>query len=255
MERTIDLNCDMGESFGAYTFGEDEALMKSITSANIACGGHAGDPNIMAYTVKLAKENGVSTGAHPGFPDLSGFGRRMIDFSPEEIYQMVIYQIGALHAFCRVHNVRMNHVKPHGAMYNLAAKNRDVAKAIAKAVADFDQELILFGLAGSYLLDEGEQAGLSVASEVFADRTYQDDGSLTPRNVEGALIETTQQAVEQVKQMLTEGVVTSIQGKHIPIKADTICVHGDGPSAVTFVKELNVALQEEGITTASIKAT
>lgn len=247
MNRTVDLNCDMGESFGAYTFGADEQLMQHITSANIACGAHAGDPNVMEDTVKLAKQNGVAIGAHPGYPDLAGFGRRKIELTDVEIYSHVLYQIGALHAFCKAQDVPMHHVKAHGELYNVAAKKKHVAHAIAKAVADFDQNLILYGLAGSYLVEEGKRLGLRVASEVFADRTYQEDGSLTPRNTPGALIESVDQAVKQVKGMLTEGHVTSVKGKSLPIQADTICVHGDGTSAVPFVRELTTALQAEGI--------
>ncbi|GAQ19176.1 lamB/YcsF family protein [Oceanobacillus picturae] len=247
MNRTVDLNCDMGESFGVYTFGADEQLMKHITSANIACGAHAGDPNVMEDTVKLAKQNGVAIGAHPGYPDLAGFGRRKIELTDVEIYRHVLYQIGALHAFCKAQEVPMHHVKAHGALYNVAAKKKHVAHAIAQAVADFDQNLILYGLAGSYLVEEGKHLGLRVASEVFADRTYQEDGSLTPRNTPGALIETVDQAVKQVKGMLTEGHVTSVKGKILPIQADTVCVHGDGASAVRFVRELKTALQAEEI--------
>ncbi|WP_042223042.1 5-oxoprolinase subunit PxpA [Oceanobacillus manasiensis] len=242
----------MGEGFGTYSFGADEQIIKHITSANIACGAHAGDPNIMSDTVKLAKDHGVAIGAHPGFPDIAGFGRRMIDLSDKEIYRQVLYQIGALNAFCQVHGVPLHHVKPHGAMYNVAAKDKRVATAIAQAVSDFDQNLILYGLAGSYLIQEGKRAGLRVASEVFADRTYQEDGSLTPRNTPGALIKTVDQAVKQVREMLSEGMVMTVQGKNIPIQADTICVHGDGASAVSFVKELTSALQQQSITKASI---
>ncbi|AVQ99904.1 lactam utilization protein LamB [Oceanobacillus iheyensis] len=247
MNRRVDLNCDMGESFGAYSFGADEQLMKHITSANIACGAHAGDPNVMEDTVKLAKQNGVAIGAHPGYPDLAGFGRRKIELKDVEIYRHVLYQIGALHAFCKAQGVPMHHVKAHGALYNVAAKKKHVAHAIAQAVADFDQNLILYGLAGSYLVEEGKRLGLRVASEVFADRTYQEDGSLTPRNTPGALIDSVDQAVKQVMGMLTEGHVTSVERKSIPIQADTVCVHGDGASAVQFVRELTTALQAEGI--------
>ena len=167
----IDINCDMGESFGAYTIGADEEMMDLISSANIACGMHAGDPNVMEQSVRLAKQKGVSIGAHPGFPDLSGFGRRMMDVTEEDVYRLIIYQIGALHAFCVVHDVRMNHVKPHGALYNLAARDYRVAKAIAKAVYDFDSSLILVGLANSEIITAGRDVGLTVAAEAFADRT------------------------------------------------------------------------------------
>lgn len=247
MEKRIDLNCDMGESFGAYTFGNDEKLMKYITSANIACGAHAGDPTVMDQTVRLAKYHDVKIGAHPGFPDLTGFGRRMIDMSPDEIYRLVVHQIGGLQAFCNVHNVKMQHVKPHGALYNFAARDIETADAIARAVHDVDPSLILFGLAGSELVRAGRDAGLRIASEVFADRTYQPDGSLTPRSQECALIDNADAAVNQVKRMIQDGVVEAVNGDIVPIEADTVCVHGDGAYAVAFASKLRDALSEDGI--------
>ncbi|MFB4167790.1 LamB/YcsF family protein [Virgibacillus sp. JSM 102003] len=247
MAKRIDLNCDMGESFGAYKIGSDEKLLEFVTSANIACGAHAGEPNVMDRTVRLAKEHHVSVGAHPGFPDIAGFGRRMIDFSPDEIYRMVVHQIGGLQAFCTVHGVQMQHVKPHGAMYNLAAKNRDVADAVARAVYDVDSRLVLFGLAGSELLAAGREVGLRVASEVFADRTYQADGSLTPRGRTDALIRDVDAAVLQVEHMVEEGVVRAVTDEMVDIEADTICVHGDGEHAVTFVEKLRAMLERAGI--------
>ncbi|MFC4557567.1 LamB/YcsF family protein [Virgibacillus kekensis] len=252
MEKRIDLNCDMGESFGAYTIGADKELMEHITSANIACGAHAGDPNVMDRTVSLAKEYGVGVGAHPGFPDIEGFGRRMIDFSADEIYRMVVHQIGSLQAFCAVHDVPMQHVKPHGALYNFAAKNWEAADAVARAVRDVNPDLILFGLAGSELLAAGRNAGLKVASEVFADRTYQPDGSLTPRGQDNALIERTEDAVEQVKQMVNDGQVRAVNGEMIDIMADTICVHGDGPHAAEFAEKLRAMLEEDGVEVCSV---
>lgn len=243
MVKSMDLNCDMGESFGTYTFGADEQLLAHISSANIACGSHAGDPNVMEQTVQLAKQNHVAVGAHPGFPDIAGFGRRMIEFSPEEIYRFVVYQVGALEAFCKIHEVKMQHVKPHGALYNLAARDRNVAKAIAQAMYDVDDALILYGLAGSELMDAGRKAGLDVASEVFADRTYQPDGSLTPRNDAEAMIVELDTAVAQVERMIDDGVVEAVNGELINIEADTICVHGDSPHAVTFAGELRQALE------------
>lgn len=243
----IDLNCDMGESFGAYTIGADERLLEHITSANIACGFHAGDPHVIDKTVALAKEYHVAVGAHPGFPDIAGFGRRMIDFSPDEIYRFVVYQIGALQAFCQIHDVRMQHVKPHGALYNLAGYDRQAADAIARAVYDIDSNLILYGLAGSELLAAGRHAGLSVASEVFADRTYQPGGSLTSRRQIGALIEDVDVAVKQVERMIREGVVEAVNGELVQIEADTVCVHGDGAYAVRFVGKLREALKLAGV--------
>lgn len=238
----MDLNCDMGESFGAYTFGADEQLLAHITSANIACGSHAGEPNVMDRTVQLAKQYHVAVGAHPGFPDIAGFGRRMIEFSPDEIYRFVIYQVGALQAFCKIHNVRMQHVKPHGALYNVAVHDRDTADAIARAVYDLDDSLILYGLAGGELLDAGRAAGLRVASEVFVDRTYQPDGSLTPRKHANAMIGDLDIAVAQVERMVNEGVVKAINGELVAIEADTVCIHGDGPHAVSFAGKLSHAL-------------
>ncbi|MFD1037042.1 LamB/YcsF family protein [Virgibacillus byunsanensis] len=247
MKKRIDLNCDMGESFGAYTFGADEELMKYITSANVACGYHAGDPNVMNRTVQLAKDHGVSAGAHPGFPDIAGFGRRLIEFSPEEIYRLIAYQVGALQAFCKIHHVNMNHVKPHGALYNYATRDRAAADAIADAVYDIDPNLVLFGLAGSTLIEAGREKGLKVASEVFADRTYQTDGSLTSRNETGALIDDVDTAVKQVERMVSDGVVQAVNGDLVNIEADTVCVHGDGPQAVNFVRKLRKALDKAGV--------
>ncbi len=252
MGRRIDLNCDMGESFGTYTIGADADLMQHITSANIACGAHAGDPDVMDRTVRLAKKHGVAIGAHPGFPDLAGFGRRMIDFSPEEIYRTVVYQVGGLQAFCNVHQVKMQHVKPHGALYNLAARDRATADAIAQAVYNVDSSLIVYGLAGSELLTAGRERGLRVGSEVFADRTYQPDGSLTPRKESGALIEHVTTAIQQVEQMVKSGVAKAVDGTLIEIEADTVCVHGDGTHAVKFAKELRKALDAGGISVRAI---
>lgn len=243
----IDLNCDMGESFGTYTIGADEHLLEHITSANIACGSHAGDPHVMDKTVGLAKKYHVAVGAHPGFPDIAGFGRRMIDFSPDEIYRFVVYQIGALQAFCYIHDVKMQHVKPHGALYNLAVYDLQAADAIARAVYDLDSNLILYGLAGSELLAAGRDRGLTVASEVFVDRTYQPDGSLTPRKQEDALIEDVDVAVKQVDRMVRDGVVEAVNGELVRIEADTVCVHGDSVHAVRFVKKLREALDTRGV--------
>jgi 5-oxoprolinase (ATP-hydrolysing) subunit A len=252
MEKGIDLNCDMGEGYGVYSFGYDEDLMKVITSANIACGAHAGDPHVMERTVKLAKENNVAIGAHPGYPDLAGFGRRFLEYSPEEIYRLVVYQIGSLQAFCQIHHVKMTHVKAHGALYNAAAKKREVADAIAQAVKDLDDSLILYGLAGSELIAAGKRLGLAVASEVFADRTYQADGTLTPRSNPNALIQDFNQAIEQVKQMVLKSTVTANDGTVISLEADTVCVHGDNPHAIQFASQLHEALRNEGIVVRSL---
>lgn len=243
----IDLNSDLGESFGAYKIGNDQEVLKYITSANIACGYHAGDHNVMMDTVKAAQKFGVQIGAHPGFPDLSGFGRRDMFLSSKEIYNLVVYQIGALAAVCKVSGTSLSHVKPHGALYNMAAKNLDIAQAIAAAVADVDSSLVLFALAGSELSRAGEEKGLLVAQEVFADRTYQPDGTLTSRQQENAMIHDSDLAIKRVIRMINESKVTAVDGTDINIKADTICVHGDGPQALEFVTQLKKALLLENI--------
>jgi 5-oxoprolinase (ATP-hydrolysing) subunit A len=238
----IDLNCDLGESFGTYSKGNDEKILEHITSANIACGFHAGDPQIMLKTVQLAIKNNVKIGAHPGYPDLQGFGRRIIEIPPEEVYSLVLYQIGALSAIVQSQGGRLSHVKPHGALYNRAAKDKETARAIAKAAADFDSGLTLFGLANSELITAGREAGLSTASEVFADRTYQSDGSLTPRSQEGAVIHDEGQALKQVVNMVKEHKVLSVDGTEIKIVPDTICLHGDNEKALIFAEKIIQAL-------------
>lgn len=243
----VDLNCDMGESFGAYTIGADEALLAAVTSANIACGFHAGDPGVMRKAVRAAIAAGVSVGAHPGLPDLAGFGRRNMDISPEEAFDLVTYQIGALDAFVQQEGGRLHHVKPHGALYNMAAVSRPLADAIAAAVYRFDPSLVLYGLSGSELLAAGREAGLVTASEVFADRTYQRDGSLTPRRQPGAVITDMEQSIRQVIRMVKEGNVMSLDGAEVPLKADTVCIHGDGAGAAAFAAELGRRLKAEGI--------
>ncbi|MCR4630592.1 MAG: 5-oxoprolinase subunit PxpA, partial [Treponema sp.] len=200
----IDLNCDLGESFGNYKIGMDEEVIKYISSANIACGFHASDPLVMAKTVLLAKEQGVSIGAHPGYPDLVGFGRRNMNVSPEDLKAMVQYQIGALNAFCKANGVKMNHVKPHGAMYNMAAKDEKLALAIAAGIAEVDDSLILLGLSGSELLKAANQVGLKCANEVFADRAYEEDGSLVARTKAGAVITNEDEVIERVIKMIKE---------------------------------------------------
>ncbi|MFC0560250.1 5-oxoprolinase subunit PxpA [Halalkalibacter alkalisediminis] len=251
--KSVDLNCDLGESFGTFVVGQDKLILEHITSANIACGYHAGDHNVMSKTVKMAKEKGVSIGAHPGFPDLLGFGRRVIQTDPTDIYHFVVYQISALKGFCQIHDVDMNHVKPHGALYNVAAKDPLIAEAIAKAVYDTDRSLVLFGLSGSELIKAGSQIGLTVANEVFADRTYQPDGTLTPRTHNNALIHNIEEAVEQVLTMVKTSTVLAVDGSIIPLQADTICVHGDGPSALDFAKKLQEVLVKEGVKICEVK--
>jgi 5-oxoprolinase (ATP-hydrolysing) subunit A len=243
----VDLNCDMGESFGAYRIGSDEAILTYITSANIACGFHAGDPGTMRRTVKLALEHGVMIGAHPGLPDLQGFGRRNMAISPQEAYDLVVYQVGALQGFVQAEGGAMQHVKPHGALYNMAAANPELARAIAEAVYRVNPELYLVGLAGSQLVTQGEKTGLRVKREVFADRTYQQDGALTPRSQPDALITDDEQAVAQVIRMVKEGKVTTRQGTDIEIAAETVCIHGDGPHALAFARNIRESLEASGI--------
>ncbi|MGG1676803.1 LamB/YcsF family protein [Neobacillus sp. NRS-1170] len=245
--KVIDLNCDLGEGFGAYKIGNDQEVLNYISSANIACGFHAGDHNVMFETVNLAKKSGVRIGAHPGFPDLAGFGRREMILSPREIYNLVTYQIGALAAICKVNGTSLVHVKPHGALYNMAASNREMAAAIAEAVADFDSTIVLFGLANSELVRAGKEKGLLVAEEVFADRSYQPDGSLTSRKEKNAIIHDADIAIKRVVRMIKEGKVETVDGTDIDIKADTICVHGDEPKALEFVSKLKHAFEQENI--------
>lgn len=243
----VDLNADLGESFGNYKCGMDEQVIPFVSSVNVACGFHAADPLVMSQTVALAKEQKVAIGAHPGFPDLVGFGRRNMSVAPKDLKAMVQYQIGALSAFCDANGISMQHVKPHGAMYNMAAKNKMLARAIAEGIYEVNPELILLGLAGSYLIKEGKEVGLKVANEVFADRSYQPDGTLVPRTQEGAVIEDTEEAVCRTVKMVQEGCVTAIDGSVIPIKADSICLHGDGKKAVLFAQRLNEELNRQGV--------
>jgi UPF0271 protein len=251
--RKIDINCDLGESFGAYTIGQDADMIQVVTSVNVACGFHAGDPKTMRETIEKAVEHGVGIGAHPGFPDLSGFGRRNLDMTPQEIYDMVIYQIGALDGFVRIAGGTLQHVKPHGALYNMAAKSEAISNAIARAVFDFNPSLILYGLSGSELIAAGKRVGLTTASEVFADRTYQEDGSLTSRRLPNAMIKEDVVAANQVVRMVKEGVVRSQQGTDVPIQADTVCIHGDGSHALSFAQALRAALLESSIAVQKLK--
>ncbi|WP_020618711.1 LamB/YcsF family protein [Paenibacillus daejeonensis] len=246
--KVVDLNCDMGESFGAYTLGRDAEILKYVSSANIACGFHAGDAGTMRRTVKLALEQGVGIGAHPGLQDLIGFGRRRMDISPQEAYEIVVYQIGALWGFVRSEGGQLQHVKPHGELYNMAAQSAPLAEAIAEAVYKIDPGLVLFGLAGSELVAAGRKAGLRTASEVFSDRTYQADGSLTSRRQPDAMITKDEEATAQVIRMVNEGKVMSRQQVDVDIQADTICIHGDGEHALTFARTIHEALGQAGIT-------
>lgn len=248
MEKTVDLNCDLGESFGMWKMGNDEAILPFVSSINIACGFHAGDPDVMHKTVQLALDHDVAIGAHPGFADLQGFGRRNIAITAEEVYNLIIYQVGALQGFTHALGGDIHHVKPHGALYNMAAVNQTIAFAIAQAVADISKgHAILYGLSGSALIEAGESIGLRTKSEVFADRSYQADGTLTARSEPNALITDHVIATEQVLQMVREQSVTTVTGSTIPLKAETICVHGDGVVALKFVKKISQSLTEQGI--------
>ncbi|MBQ0110654.1 MAG: 5-oxoprolinase subunit PxpA [Oscillospiraceae bacterium] len=248
----VDLNADLGESFGAYTIGMDAEVLKYITSANVACGFHAGDPVVMQKTVALAKENGTAVGAHPGFPDIMGFGRRNLNISPDEAYAYTKYQVGALLAFTKSAGIKLQHVKPHGAFYNMAAVNTDLSLAICRGIYDCDKDLILLGLAGSEHINAAKQVGLRYAGEVFADRGYNEDGTLVARSKPGAMIHDREQAIVRTVRMVKEGKVKTVTGKDIDIKADSICVHGDNPDAVGFVKEIHQRLENEGITVTNI---
>ncbi len=243
----IDLNCDLGEAFGNYSFGGDKDILPLITSVNIACGFHAGDANVMNETIQLAKRHNIGIGAHPGLPDLQGFGRRKLDMSPEEVYNIVVYQLGALNGFCLIHDVKMNHVKPHGALYQMGAKDKSIASAIAQAVYDFDKTLVFVGLANTLLISEAKKLGLKTASEVFADRRYEDDGQLVSRKEPDAVISDSDEALNQVVKMVTENKVISKNNKEITLQADTICVHGDGAHALEFVTKIREKLTKEGI--------
>ena len=235
----------MGESFGAWTLGRDAEMMKFITAANIACGFHAGDPGVIRKTVKLALENEVAVGAHPGFPDLQGFGRRRMNLSAQEIFDVVLYQVSAIKGICESLGGKLRHVKPHGALYNQAAADKSLARSIAEAVKSLDKNLILYGLSGSFLISEAENIGLAAKSEVFADRTYQADGSLTPRSQPNALIHDAEKAVSQILQMIKDQTVTATNGDTVPIRAETICIHGDGENAVEFAREISIKLNED----------
>lgn len=243
----IDLNCDMGESFGRYRLGNDAAMLDVVTSANIACGLHAGDPVVMRETVALAASRGVAIGAHPGYPDLQGFGRRAMQLAPAELEAFLLYQLGALTSFARLAGVPLTHVKPHGALYNQAAADPDSAAAIARAVAAFDPRLIVVTLPESALKLAALGAGLRVALEGFADRAYQANGALAPRERSGAVIHDPDVAVARAIRMVTQGEVETIEGKVIPLRVDTLCVHGDTPNAAELAQSLRQALQKASI--------
>lgn len=252
MSLVLDLNADLGESYGAWTMGNDEALLPLITSANIACGFHAGDPSVMRRTVASALQHGVTIGAHPSLPDLAGFGRREMAISAEEVYDIVVVQIGALQAVVTSQGGMLSHVKAHGALYNMAAQSLHYARAIAQAVYDVDARLVLYALAGSQQVQAGRRIGLRVAEEVFADRSYQANGMLTPRTQPDALIVDIDAAINQVIRMVTESVVQTPQGQEVAIHADTLCIHGDNPNAPAFAAAIREALQEKNVQLRSI---
>lgn len=244
---SIDLNGDIGEAFGNYRIPNDHLLLDYISSANIACGFHAGDPQIMQETVAAAKYKGVAIGAHPGLPDLQGFGRREININTSEAYQLVVYQIGALYGFVRTSGAKLHHVKPHGALYNMAAKDAALADAIAQAIYDFDKSLVVYGLAGSEMITAAQKKGLKTAAEVFADRTYQDNGHLTPRTAQNALIVDEQKAIDQVLLMVKNQQVATVSNRLIPIQGETLCLHSDNVNAFLLAQNIVSRMKEEGI--------
>lgn len=243
----IDLNCDMGESYGAWQMGQDAQVLRHVTSANIACGMHAGDPPTMQRTVAAAVAQGVAIGAHPSLPDLQGFGRRVMAITANEAYALTLYQIGALSAFAQAAGSRLHHVKPHGALYNMAARDASLAQAIAQAVRDADAALILVGLAGSALPAAGAALGLKIAHEAFADRRYEADASLTPRSKKDAVIHDIEVAITQALSIVTQASVTTHDGKILSLQADTICVHGDRADAAIFAERLRAALDQADV--------
>jgi len=243
----IDLNCDLGESFGAWQMGEDAALLDVVSSANLACGFHAGDFMTMQRTVAAAMERDVAIGAHVSLPDLQGFGRREMHVTPAEVHAMTLYQLGALHGFVRAAGARLSHVKPHGALYNMAARDRALADAIAAAVCRFDPGLRLFGLGGSALVDAGAAQGLGVVAEAFADRRYRADGTLQPRSEPGAVIDDAELATAQALQIALDGALTATDGSRLDLRADTLCLHGDGVHAVRLARSLRAGLETAGV--------
>jgi UPF0271 protein len=249
---SIDLNCDMGESFGAWEMGSDRALMDYCTSINIACGFHAGDASVIRKTIQTGLEKKVAIGAHPSFPDLQGFGRRLMQLSAQEVFDTVLYQVAAIYQMTAALGGKLHHVKPQGALYNEAAKKPEWAAAIADAVKAVDDRLICYGLSGSFLISEAEKIGLKTASEIFADRTYASDGSLTARSEPNALIHDQNQAVEQVLQMIQTQTVTATNGETVTLRAETICIHGDGANALEFAAAIRKRLDENGIRVCSV---
>jgi len=249
--KTIDINCDMGESYGAWKMGADAAVMPLISSANIACGFHGGDPATIRTTVKLAVDHGVAIGAHPSLPDLQGFGRRVMKISPQDMYDLVVYQAGAVEAFARAAGARLHHVKCHGALYNMAANDAGLAEAMARAVKDLGGGLILYALSNSLMMSVAKKQGVRVAGEVFADRGYADDGTLAPRGSPGAMIEDAALAAQRAVALIEQGYVTALSGKRVPVSPDTLCLHGDQPGAVAFAKAIRGVFAERGVAVAA----
>lgn len=247
MKYFVDLNSDIGEGFGSYKMGMDEEIIKHVTSINLACGWHAGDPLIMDQTVKLAKEDGVMVGAHPGYPDLLGFGRRELKITAEEARCYMLYQVGALKAFTDAHSMKLQHMKLHGGFYNKACNDKELADAILDGIEELDKDIILMVLSGSYIAKEGKRRGLRISQEVFADRGYNEDGTLVNRSMPGAFVKDPKEAIPRVIKMIKEGKVIAANGKEIDIVADSICVHGDNPKAIEFVKEIRNGLIEAGV--------
>lgn len=247
MIKKVDLNSDLGESFGDYTIGTDDKIIPLVSSVNVACGFHAGDPMVMMKTIDMVKESGTKIGAHPGYPDLMGFGRRNMTITPEEAKNYTLYQIGALAAMCQVRGLKLQHVKLHGAFYNTAGMDHDLSMAVCQGIAELDKGIIVLGLSGSKTTQAARDCGLKAAEEVFADRRYEEDGSLVNRKKPGAFIHDENEAVERVIRMVKEGYVKAVTGKDIPIRADSICVHGDGPEALLFVNKIRSGLIKEGI--------
>lgn len=247
MKYFVDLNSDIGEGFASYKMGMDEEIIKYVTSINLACGWHAGDPLIMDKTTKLAADYGVMVGAHPGYPDLLGFGRRQMVITPEEARCYMLYQLGALKAFTEVNNVKLQHMKLHGGFYNKACNDPALADAVLDGIEEFDRNIILMVLSGSYIAKEAKRRGLRVSQEVFADRGYNEDGTLVNRALPGAFVKDPEEAIPRVIRMIKEGKVTAVTGKDIDIVADSICVHGDNPKAIEFVKQIKEGLLDAGI--------
>jgi 5-oxoprolinase (ATP-hydrolysing) subunit A len=252
-DQRIDLNCDMGESFGAYTIGHDEEVMPFITSANVACGLHAGDPTVIRETIRLAKRHGVAVGAHPGFPDLAGFGRRELKMTPREVEDSLVYQIAAVSGIAAAEGVRLQHVKAHGALYNMAVKDAELAAAIARAIAAVDRSLLMLGLPGSELLRAAGAQGLTAVGEAFADRAYEPDGQLVSRRKPGAVIHDPEAVVARVVRLAKDGVVTAVDGSTVALDARTICTHGDTPGAHELVKRIRAGLERAGVQVRAMK--